>query len=49
MFELWFGARLAPFAVPVFASMTLAGMALVIVRPPKDKGAESVRQPTATR
>lgn len=32
MFELWFGPRLAPFAIPAFSSLALLGTALVLVR-----------------
>jgi hypothetical protein len=34
LFELWFGQRLAPFAIPTFTGLTLAGLALVVARPP---------------
>jgi len=34
MFELWFGPRLAPYAIPFFTVAGLAGAALVGVRPP---------------
>jgi hypothetical protein len=36
MFELWFGARLAPFAIPSFTAIALTGLLLVLVRPAKD-------------
>jgi hypothetical protein len=32
MFELWFGPRLAPFAIPAFSSLALLGAALVFAR-----------------
>ncbi len=34
MFELWFGPRLAPFAIPTLAAVAVAGGALVLARPP---------------
>jgi len=34
MFELWFGPRLAPFAIPTLTAVALAGGALVLARPP---------------
>lgn len=34
MFELWFGPRLAPFAIPSFTVIALAGLLLVVARPP---------------
>ena len=37
MFELWFGRRLAPFAIPTFTAIALAGVGLVFVRPPEDR------------
>jgi len=36
MFELWFGPRLARFAIPGFASMAVAGLTVLIARPPVD-------------
>jgi hypothetical protein len=35
MFELWFGPRIAPFAVPTFTVMSVTGMLLVLVRRPE--------------
>ena len=35
MFELWFGSRLAPFAVPTFTALAGVGVALVVARPPR--------------
>jgi hypothetical protein len=35
MFELWFGHRLAPCAIPALACAALAGVALVVARPPR--------------
>ncbi len=35
MFELWFGRRRAPFAIPTFALVALGGLALVLVRRPR--------------
>jgi hypothetical protein len=32
MFELWLGPALAPFAVPALTTLTVAGMALLLVR-----------------
>ena len=32
MFELWFGPRLAPLAVPALSAITIGGMALLLVR-----------------
>jgi hypothetical protein len=34
MFELWFGRRLAPHAVPFFTTVTVAGLLLLAVRRP---------------
>jgi len=34
MFELWFGPRLAPFAIPSFTVIALMGLLLVFTRPP---------------
>ena len=34
MFELWFGRRLAPFAVPFFTGVTALGLVLLLVRRP---------------
>jgi hypothetical protein len=34
MFELWFGRRLAPFAIPFFTLVSVAGLALLVVRRP---------------
>lgn len=34
MFELWFGPRLAPFAVPTFTLIAVGGVALVVARRP---------------
>jgi len=36
MFELWFGPRFAPFAIPSFTVIALVGLSLVLVRAPKD-------------
>ena len=36
MFELWFGARVAPFAVPTFTLIAVGGLALVLGRPPRE-------------
>jgi hypothetical protein len=36
MFELWFGPRLAPFAIPTFTVIAGAGMALLAVRRPAE-------------
>jgi len=30
MFELWFGTRVAPFAVPTFTLIAVGGLALVL-------------------
>lgn len=35
MFELWFGSRLAPLAIPTFSSLALLGAALLVLRPPE--------------
>jgi hypothetical protein len=32
LFELWFGPRLAPFAIPFFTGLSIAGLALLIRR-----------------
>ena len=32
MFELWFGPRLAPYAVPTFTVIAAIGLALVLAR-----------------
>jgi len=37
MFELWFGPRLARFEIPTFTVIAVAGLTLVIVRPPDSK------------
>jgi hypothetical protein len=34
MFELWFGPRLAPFAIPMFTAITLSGFAVLFTRRP---------------
>jgi hypothetical protein len=34
MFELWFGPRLARFAVPFFTAIGFGGLALLVARPP---------------
>jgi len=34
MFELWFGPTLAPYAIPAFTAISLAGLALLLVRKP---------------
>lgn len=34
MFELWFGPRLAPFAIPTLTATAITGMAVVLARPP---------------
>ena len=34
MFELWFGPRVAPIAIPSFTVIALAGLLLVVARPP---------------
>jgi hypothetical protein len=36
MFELWFGTRVAPFAVPTFTLIAVGGLALVLGRPPRE-------------
>jgi hypothetical protein len=36
MFELWFGTRVARFAVPTFTLIAVGGVALVLGRPPRD-------------
>jgi hypothetical protein len=36
MFELWFGTRVAPFAVPAFTLIAVGGLALVLGRPPRE-------------
>ena len=36
MFELWFGQRVAPFAVPTFSLIAVGGLGLVLLRPPKE-------------
>ena len=36
MFELWFGPRLAPLAVPTFTLIAAGGLALVLARPPEE-------------
>ncbi|MGO9660359.1 MAG: hypothetical protein ACLQVK_18955 [Acidimicrobiales bacterium] len=33
MFELWFGRRAAPFAIPAFAAMALVGGGVLALRP----------------
>jgi hypothetical protein len=38
MFELWFGPRVAPFAIPAFASLTLLGWIVARLRPPAPPG-----------
>jgi len=35
MFELWFGRRLAPFAIPAFSFLGVLGAVLLVVRKPK--------------
>ena len=35
MFELWFGPRLAPFAIPSFTVIAVVGFVLVLTRPPR--------------
>lgn len=35
MFELWFGPRLAPFAIPTFALVAVGGLAVALARPPE--------------
>lgn len=35
MFELWFGPRLAPFAIPSFTVIALMGLLLVFMRTPR--------------
>lgn len=35
MFELWFGPRVAPFAIPTFTVVAVGGLALLLARPPK--------------
>ena len=39
MFELWFGARLAPYAIPTFTALSLAGLGAALVRPPVGRAA----------
>ncbi len=34
MFELWFGPRLAPFAIPGFTALAVAGALTLLRRPP---------------
>lgn len=34
MFELWFGPRLAPFAIPTFTAIALGGLAVLLSRKP---------------
>ena len=36
MFELWFGSRIAPLAVPIFAVVAITGFVLLSARPPMD-------------
>ena len=36
MFELWFGQRVAPFAVPTFTLIAIGGLGLVLTRPPRE-------------
>jgi hypothetical protein len=36
MFELWFGQRVAPFAVPTFTLIAIGGLGLMLFRPPKE-------------
>jgi hypothetical protein len=36
MFELWFGQRVAPFAVPTFTLIAIGGLAMVLARPPRE-------------
>jgi hypothetical protein len=36
MFELWFGQRVAPFAVPTFTLIAIGGLGLVLARPPRE-------------
>ena len=35
MFELWFGPRLAPFAIPSFTVIALVGLLVLLTMPPK--------------
>jgi hypothetical protein len=35
MFELWFGPRLAPFAIPTFVALAASGMVIALERSPK--------------
>jgi hypothetical protein len=34
MFELWFGARLAPYAIPSFSALAVIGLVTALARPP---------------
>ena len=42
---LWFGRRLAPFVIPAFTTIAVAGLVLVIVRPPRRRDLESITSP----
>jgi hypothetical protein len=37
MFELWFGPRLAPVAIPALSTVAVAGVIAVALRPPTDR------------
>jgi hypothetical protein len=37
MFEVWFGPKLAPFAVPTFGVIAVGGVALVVARRPASR------------
>lgn len=38
MFELWFGRRLAPFAIPFFVAATVIGLVVLVLRRPAPAG-----------
>jgi hypothetical protein len=44
MFELWFGTRLARFAVPTFGAVAVAGAAVALARPPMLLGGHERRR-----
>jgi hypothetical protein len=43
MFELWFGPRLAPFAVPALTLAAVAGLVMVATRRPVDVDSLTIR------
>ena len=48
MFELWFGRRLAPFAVPFFSFCAVFGVLLLLIRKPTVGSRSGERQPPQT-